>query len=226
MPMNPETIACIEQKIDYAFRDKNLLQICFSHSSYSNEHGGENNERLEFLGDALLGAFVADYLYRNTCDKEGKMTEKRKALVAAEPLKTAIERMELQKFILGGGDGKNIGEKAISSLFEAIVAGIYLDGGTEAAKKFITDKLLSVTNVQDSNYKGKLQEYLQYRKLENARYELVSKSGEEHAPVFTVHVFAASVTGEGVGKRQRDAEHAAAKDALSKLENRQGRNEH
>ena len=222
--MKAENISRIEQKIGYVFNDKNLLKVCFSHSSYSNEHGGENNERLEFLGDALLGALVAQYLYRNSHDDEGKMTEKRKALVAAAPLKTAIERMGLQKYILAGGDGKNIGEKAISSLFEAIVAGIYLDGGVDAAQKFITDKLLSVTDTQDNNYKGRLQEFLQYRKLENARYELVEKSGEEHAPVFTVRVYAASVIGEGSGKRQRDAEHAAAKDALSKIENRHGEN--
>lgn len=222
--MKAENISRIEQKIGYVFNDKNLLKVCFSHSSYSNEHGGENNERLEFLGDALLGALVAQYLYRNSHDDEGKMTEKRKALVAAAPLKTAIERMGLQKYILAGGDGKNIGEKAISSLFEAIVAGIYLDGGVDAAQKFITDKLLSVTDTHDNNYKGRLQEFLQYRKLENARYELVEKSGEEHAPVFTVRVYAASVIGEGSGKRQRDAEHAAAKDALSKIENRHGEN--
>ena len=224
--MKPENVSRIEQKIGYVFKDKNLLKVCFSHSSYTNEHGGENNERLEFLGDALLGAFVADFLFHNTRDNEGKMTEKRKALVAAAPLKTAIERMGLQKFILAGGDGQNVGEKAISSLFEAIVAGIDVDGGADAAKNFMFDKLLSVTDTHDSNYKGRLQEFLQYRKLENARYELVSKSGEEHAPVFTVRVYAANVTGEGSGKRQRDAEHAAAKDALSKLERHGEKNAH
>lgn len=106
------------------------------------------------------------------------------------------------------------------------MAGIYVDGGADAAKNFIFDKLLSVTDTHDSNYKGRLQEFLQYRKLENARYELVSKSGEEHAPVFTVRVYAANVTGEGSGKRQRDAEHAAAKDALSKLERHGEKNAH
>ena len=114
--MKPENVSRIEQKIGYVFKDKKLLKVCFSHSSYTNEHGGENNERLEFLGDALLGAFVADFLFQTTRDNEGKMTEKRKALVAAAPLKTAIERMGLQKFILAGGDGQNVGEKAISSL--------------------------------------------------------------------------------------------------------------
>lgn len=72
-----------------------------------------------------------------------------------------------------------------------------MDGGADAAKNFINDKLLSVTDTHDSNYKGRLQEFLQYRKLENARYELIAKSGEEHAPVFTVRVYAANVTGEG-----------------------------
>lgn len=136
--MKPENVSRIEQKIGYVFKDKKLFKVCFSHSSYTNEHGGENNERLEFLGDALLGAFVAVFLFQTTRDNEGKMTEKRKALVAAAPLKTAIERMGLQKFILAGGDGQNVGEKAISSLFEAIVAGIYVDGGADAAKNFIT----------------------------------------------------------------------------------------
>lgn len=159
------------------------MKVCFSHSSYTNEHGGENNERLEFLGDALLGAFVADFLFQTTRDNEGKMTEKRKALVAAAPLKTAIERMGLQKFILAGGDGQNVGEKAdIQSVRKRSWRGSMWTAAPDAAKNFINDKLLSVTDTHDSNYKGRLQEFLQYRKLENARYELIAKSGEEHAP--------------------------------------------
>lgn len=104
--MKPENVSRIEQKVGYVFKDKKLLKVCFSHSSYTNEHGGENNERLEFLGDALLGAFVADFLFQTTRDNEGKMTEKRKALVAAAPLKTAIERMGLQSSSSPAATGK------------------------------------------------------------------------------------------------------------------------
>ena len=223
--MKPENIAEIERRIGYVFKDKNLLKVCFSHSSYTNEHGGENNERLEFLGVAVLGGLVADQLYRHTTDDEGKMTNKRKALVAATPLKTAVERMGLQEFILARGDGKNVGEKAVSSLFEAIVAGIYLDGGIVCSQRFVVEKLLRVTDARDCNYKGRLQEYLQCRKLENARYELIEKSGEEHAPQFTVRVYAANAVGEGTGKRQRDAEHEAARHALAELEKQHGENQ-
>lgn len=216
--MKAETISEIEQKTGYVFKDKNLLKTCFTHSSYVNEHGGDNNERLEFLGDALLGFFVADHLYTTTLDNEKLMTEKRKALVAALPLEEAIKRMDIAKFILGGGNGENIGKKAISSLFEALVAGIYLDGGIEPSKKFVLEKLLPYTDYTvDVNYKGRLQEYLQSKKIPSAKYTLISKSGQEHAPEFLVRVIAGEIVGDGSGKSKKDAEQAAAKDALLKL---------
>ncbi len=216
--MKAETVIKIEKSIGYVFKDKKLLETCFTHSSYTNEHGCENNERLEFLGDALLGFFVADYLYKTTFDNEKEMTEKRKALVAKLPLENAVKIMGIEKFILGGGNGENIGEKAISSLFEALVAGIYIDGGLSVAEKFVLEKLLPyIDYTVNENYKGRLQEYLQSQKIPNAQYSLINECGKAHSPEFSVTVSAGGVLGKGNGKSKKTAEQAAAKDALIKL---------
>lgn len=216
--MKAEIVIEIEESIGYVFKDKKLLETCFTHSSYTNEHSGENNERLEFFGDALLGFFVADYLYKTTFDSEKEMTEKRKALVAKPPLENAVKRIGIEKFILGGGNGENIGEKAISSLFEALVAGIYIDGGIAAAEKFVLEKLLPYTDYTvNENYKGRLQEYLQRQKIPNAKYTLTNECGKAHSPEFSVIVSAGEIIGKGNGKSKKNAEQAAAKDALIKL---------
>lgn len=223
--MKPENVSRIEQKIGYVFKDKKLLKVCFSHSSYTNEHGEKTTRDWNFWRRAP-GRVRGGFSLSDHPRQRGKNDGKAQGARGCGAVKDGDRADGAAKVHLAGGDGQNVGEKAISSLFEAIVAGIYVDGGADAAKNFINDKLLSVTDTHDSNYKGRLQEFLQYRKLENARYELIAKSGEEHAPVFTVRVYAANVTGEGSGKRQRDAEHAAAKDALSKLERHGEKNAH
>lgn len=204
-----------ERLIGYTFRDKNLLVTCFTHSSYAHEHGVESNERLEFLGDAVLGCIVSEYLFAEGGD-EGKMTERRQELVSAKPLKRAIEKTGLQKLLILS-DPSNPGEKAISSLFEALVAGIYLDGGMAAAKKFVREKLIDLSYRDDENFKGELQEFLQAKKLDRAEYRLVSRSGEDHAPRFTVEVSAAGKKALGEGGSKSEAEKAAARKLLGIL---------
>ena len=135
-----------EEKIGYSFKDKLLLRTCFTHTSYSNEHGEESNENLEFLGDSILNFTVAEYLFKAHSGDEGDMTKRRAELVSTEPIGEAVRRMGLDEFLLVGEGEKNRKPKLnmCADLFEAVVAGIYLDGGEERAKKFIYDNLLSV----------------------------------------------------------------------------------
>lgn len=207
----------IGQKLGYTFRDEALLRTCFTHSSYANEHGGESNERLEFLGDAILGFLVADEIFRTRSVREGEMTSLRSRLVSAKPLAAAIRADGLEQYLLAGGSGA--GEKAVSSLFEALTAGIYLDGGMEAARAFVRAKL-PLDAVSGSNYKGELQEYLQARLHETARYVLVSREGEAHAPRFTVRAEGAGKSALGAGGSVRAAEKEAARNLLALLQDR------
>lgn len=202
--------ARIEERLGYTFRDKALLARCFTHSSYANLHGGESNERLEFLGDALLGFLVAERLYGQG-GSEGEMTAARIRLVAAQPLARAIRADGLHEFLLHAG---NAGEKSVSSLFEALVAGIYLDGGIEAARAFVCEKL-PLAEEREPNYKGDLQEYLQGKGLPRAVYTVVAEAGASHDPTFTVTACANGLCAEGSGHSRRAAEKQAAKNLLA-----------
>ncbi len=203
-----------ERKLGYVFQDKKLLRTCFTHSSYAREHGGEDNERLEFLGDALLGFLVAEELYGAGGD-EGEMTALRIRLVSAKPLATAVRAAGLDAH-LRAADVRSVGEKAVSSLFEALTAGIYLDGGLEAARAFVRAKLPRAQD-REPNYKGDLQEWLQARGQERADYILISREGEVHAPSFTVRATAGGFSAEGRGGSVREAQKHAAKELLRRL---------
>lgn len=208
-----------EQKLGYTFRDRQLLEACFTHSSYAAQHGCQSNERLEFLGDALLGFLVAEELYRGGEAPEGEMTRARIRMVSAPPLAAAIRADGLERF-LRAADIRNVGEKAISSLFEALVAGIYLDGGIAPARAFVQARL-SLAG-EDVNHKGKLQEWLQARHLPRAEYISLAQTGEPHAPRFTVRAQACGESAEGEGGSLRAAQQAAAKELLFRLEERTG----
>ncbi len=228
-----------EERLGYSFKDKTLLRNCFTHSSYSHEHGGKNNERLEFFGDSILGFIVTEYLYgKFPEEEEGRLTLYKQQIVSGKPLAEAIIRLGLNDFILyGEGERKNSPEHheaACENLFEALVAGIYIDGGLEEAKSFIKKALLSrfrpdrkiatgaeakpSQNAKIENYKGKLQEYVQKNKLGEIVYREKKKTGPAHDPVFTV---SAEVSGKVLavasGKKKSEAEQSAAKIALSKL---------
>ena len=133
-------IAGAEGKLGYSFKDKMLLRKCFTHSSYANEHGGEDNELLEFFGDSVIQFVVTEHLFNNAYGDEGKLTEKRKSIVSKDPLIKAVKKLGIMEFMmLGKGLYNRVGEddKLISSLYEAVCAGIYLDGGIREVKKFI-----------------------------------------------------------------------------------------
>lgn len=227
-----------EDKIGYTFRDKELLRLCFTHSSYSHEHGGgKDNERLEFFGDSVLGFVTAEYLMaKYPGDDEGKLTEYKQKLVSRKPLADAIEKAGLGEHILfGEGESRN-GEEhheaARENLFEAIVAGIYYDGGLEQAKKFIYDKLFSLHESEPrgkspkkggapDDPKSRLQEYVQKKKLGELFYREVSRSGPDHDPVFVIAAeLGGKKIGEGKGKSKSEASRQAAENALSGLKKR------
>lgn len=204
-----------EQKLGYTFRDRQLLEACFTHSSYAAQHGCQSNERLEFLGDALLGFIVAEELYRGGEAPEGEMTRARIRMVSAPPLAAAVRADGLERF-LRAADIRNVGEKAVSSLFEALTAGIYLDGGLDAARAFVRAKLLVAAD-SEPNYKGDLQEWLQARGLPTAAYETLSREGATHAPLFTVRAAGGGESAVGRGGSLRAAQKDAAKKLLDRL---------
>lgn len=130
-----------EERLGYTFKDKTLLRTCFTHSSYSHEHGGKNNELLEFFGDAILEFVVTEYLFAKfPAESEGVLTGYRQQIVSRKPLAEAIVRLGLNEYILfGEGERRNPPEHheaACENLFEALVAGIYTDGGLDEARNF------------------------------------------------------------------------------------------
>ncbi len=217
-----------EKIIGYAFKDKKLLERAFVHSSYANEHGIESYDRLEFLGDGVLGLVIAERLY-SFGDDEGDMTEKRSRIVSKEPLLRAVERLELERFMLFGAGEKrqsHAHRKVVSDLFESIVGAIYLDGGYAAAEEFIVRELRDTidavrTSKASGNAKGDLQEYCQSREeLKGLKigYETVERSGSDHDPRFRVRVsLGGEALAEEIGSSKREAERKAAKSALKIL---------
>lgn len=217
-----------EKKLNYTFKDKNLLLNALTHSSYANETRERklsSNERLEFLGDAVLGVIVADYLYFHRSNlPEGELTRLRARMVCEHSLYEFATSIELGKFLrLGRGEVNSRGRERPSILadaFEAVVASIYIDGGLEAARAFVTgfaDQFFSnhVTNgVKD--YKTTLQEIVQKNHGERLEYALVEERGPDHDKKFVVEVHLNSnIIGTGVGGSKKEAEQMAAKEALS-----------
>lgn len=224
-----------EKRIGYTFKDKMLLRKCLTHSSYAYENGGGDNEVLEFFGDAIIEFVVTEFLYKNSFGDEGQLTLHRAEIVSREPLLKAFEKLDLAQFVLlGRGQKKsNLKEnKLFSSVYEAIVAGIYLDGGITPAKKFITNTIIKDykekvkksgrQRVKFSNEaKSRFQEYVAKNKLGSIAYEVVGKSGPEHKPEFRV---VATLNGtkiaEGTASTKRSAEAMSAEKALKKLKDK------
>ena len=216
-------IAEIEKIIGYKFKSKRFIQTAFIHSSYSNEHRIESNERLEFLGDAVIEFIITEILYREFQGKEGDMSKIRSMIVSERPLADAIEKLKLDTFLLKGvGESKNkLESKAMKcDLFEAICGAIYLDGGIENTKKFfelaVGDIIL---NLKVHGYvddpKTKLQEMLSQDKI----VYRTSKSGEDHKPVYKTTIYINNVKmGSGTGSNKKTSEENAASIAINNLE--------
>lgn len=208
-------VLAIEKKLGYSFREKALLVTAFTHSSYTNLHGGESNERMEYLGDAVLSLLVSEEQYKEG-DKqsEGVMTKRRQELVCEQSLLEAVEKMQITEYLLVCGGEANVGKKTLSSLYECVLAAVYLDGGYESAKAFFLRHKL---NGKRDNYKGALQEYLQKRKCPPPEYLFLGKTGPDDKPTFFCEVKAQGEVGKGDGESKRAAEQQAAKALLKKL---------
>ena len=211
-----------EEIIGYSFNDKVLLRTCFTHTYYATEHGAESNEKLEYLGDSILNFVVAEYLFAKSSGDEGSLTKKRAELVSASPLGNTASRIGIDKYLLVGEGEKNKPAKLNmrADLFEAVIAGIYLDGGMEAARGVMErcwpGEEEVVRPMQDS--KGQLQEELQKNGGETPTYRITGTSGPPHAPVFEAAVYrGGQVIGTGTGKTKKQAEQAAAVRALENL---------
>lgn len=196
-------IEAAEQAVGYTFKDKALMKNCFTHSSWSNRNGGEDNERLEFLGDAVLELIVTEALYKKSRSQEGAMTGLRQRLVSQTALEAACERAGLMQFLRYSGGENNVAGKTASNLFEAVLGGIYLDGGMGEARKFL-ERYLEFQETE--NYKSLLQEYVQERAKKTPKYLLSEREGEF---ICTVKAFGKKGIGEGSSKKA--AETAAAK---------------
>lgn len=219
---NQVNIQEVEKIIGYKFKSPKLLIKALTHSSYSNEHKVESNERLEFLGDAVIEFIITERLYLEFNEKEGDLSKIRAMLVSEKPLAEAIDSLGLEKFLLKGvGESKNtISSKAVKcDMFEAIVGAIYLDGGIENAKKFFNKAIdAKFLNIKQNGFvddpKTKLQEMLKQAKIV---YQ-TSKSGADHMPTYKTNVFINDVKmGSGTGSNKRSSEEMAASNAINNL---------
>ena len=220
-----------EEKIGYSFKNKMLLRQCFTHSSYANEHKEQDNELLEFFGDSILEFVVTEYLFKHAKGDEGDLTHERVDVVSKTPLLNAVLRLGLDKFVLLGkglADNNRLEEKLYSSIYEALVAGMYLDGGITVVKDFIkrtliaeyenAKKIKAKKTKQTDDYKSKLQAYVQKKKLGSIRYELLWKKGPDHMPKFRVAVtLNGARIAEGEGDSKKSAEMTSAGVALKKI---------
>lgn len=216
-----ENLHSLEEKIGYNFKNIALLQTAVTHSSYANEQkrNEQFNERLEFLGDSVLSIVVSDYLFAAHKNlPEGELTRTRAALVCETSCFEFAKRLDLGRYMrLGRGEELSGGRERSSILadaFEAVIASIYLDGGIEAARAFILPFVMA-EQVNQEDYKTRLQEIIQQNPEERLRYVVTGESGPDHHKSFTVEVHLNSnVLGTGTGYSKKAAEQQAAKQAL------------
>ena len=215
----------IENIIGYCFKDKEVLREALTHKSYAGEHRSvKHNERLEFLGDSILGAIVADYIY-NQCPhvEEGVLSKIKANLVSRHNLYLWGKQMDLGRYIaLGHGElatGGRTRDSIISNAVEAVTGAVYIDGGYTAAEQMVLPWVKTQQLTQDrGDYKSVLQEFLQKRSKQTPEYEVIQTVGPEHDKVFTVRVSAEGrQLGIGKGHNKKQAEQNAAENALSSL---------
>ena len=207
-------------KYNIKMNNLELLETALTHSSYSNEHGGGNYERLEFLGDAVLQLITSEYFYKNYDVKEGELSKIRASFVCESALAQYSKDIGIDKHIrVGNGQIKNVNDTIIADCFESVLGAIYLDKGFEIAKQYVLEVLNPYVKEQHTflgDYKSRLQEMVQTDK-KSLEYRLISEVGPSHDKTFTYEVVIDEIVyGVGVGKSKKDAEQQAAKDALEK----------
>ena len=219
----------LEAAIGYRFKNISLLQNALTHSSYANERWHNSllsNERLEFLGDSVLGMLVAEYLYRNFPDRpEGELTRMRADMVCEQTLAAAAMKIGIGDHLLLGHGEERFGGRSRNSILadamESVIAACFLDGGIQAALKVVQQFILvdvPVTKLHNADYKTQLQELVQRKKNQVLTYALVGESGPDHDKRFQVDVsLNGTVVGSGTGSSKKRAEQNAAASAIEKL---------
>lgn len=217
-----------ENRIGVSFKDKELLEVAFTHRSYVNEHKTgkrEHNERLEFLGDAVLELITTDFLYRRYPDKaEGDMTSYRAGLVNASTLATIATGLGMNEFmLLSKGEARDTGrarQYILANAFEALVGAMYLDQGYDVVRDFIDAHLLPLTDDIVNNHlwrdaKSRFQELAQEHDGVTPTYRTMSEVGPDHDKLFTIGVFVGeNKVAEGTGRSKQEAEQSAAQAGL------------
>lgn len=231
--MTSADLTKLEQHLKITFKDKHLLIQALTHRSYLNEHpkAKKSNERLEFLGDALLEAWVSKKLFKQFPDlPEGILTDLRAAMVKTESLAETAKGLQLGKFLLlskgeeagGGRENKSL----LADCSEAVIGAIFCDKGSQGVDKFLTETILpkirkiSIANLKDS--KSLFQEIAQEKFKITPIYKVLKSEGPDHGKTFWVGVFLEKrLAGKGTGKSKQEAETEAAKDALEKIKGKE-----
>jgi len=221
-----KSIASVEKAIGYSFKDKSLLSTALKHSSYDKT---ENYEKLEFLGDSVVSLVISDFLFTtHNYLQEGEMTVTRAYAVCEESLSKVSKRLGIDKYILIGssavGSSVNTNKSVIADAFESLIGAMYLDSGLEYVRPFIISNLNEfiveyIKSGDNNDHKTKLQHFVQSRYQEEPKYLVKGEKGPPHDKTFLVEVI---ITGEpygkGIGKTKKEAQQAAAKDALDNIE--------
>ncbi|MCX6787261.1 MAG: ribonuclease III [Candidatus Kaiserbacteria bacterium] len=232
MPVLMPDFSTFAKKLGVSFNDLNILIEALTHRSYLNEHrdyAGSHNERLEFLGDAVLELAVTDFLFKKFPAKpEGDLTSYRAALVNTVSLAESAQALGINEYLLlSKGEAKDTGrarDVILADAFEAIIGAIYLDAGYEGAEAFIAknlynkiDEVIAKRSYQDA--KSRFQEAAQEKRSTTPRYETLSEEGPDHAKLFTVGVFIdAEEIARGEGASKQEAEQSAAEAGLTKMQ--------
>lgn len=221
----------LENIIGYCFKDKAILKEALTHKSFAGEHkSAHHNERLEFLGDSILGAIVADYIYcQCPHSEEGVLSKIKSNLVSRHNLYLWAKELDLGRFLcLGHGElatGGRQRDSILSNAMEAVIGAVYIDGGYSAAEQVVLPWVRTQQLKQDSgDYKSTLQEFIQKRSRHTPQYEVVQTVGPEHDKVFTVEVsLDGKLLGTGKGRNKKLAEQDAARDAYARLTEASGK---
>ena len=219
----------IEKKIGYEFKNRRLLQRALTHSSYGNERCCEDNERLEFLGDSVLGMITGEYLYSKLPKShEGSLTKLRASLVCEQSLFEIAKKIDLPRFVLlGHGEEKSGGRErpsVISDAFEALLAAIYLDAGLDFARKWLLALMQeafsdALSGNRNRDYKTELQELVQRDHIGKISYRVSAETGPDHNKRFEIEALLDKrVIGKATGTSKKEAEQSAAKIALENYE--------
>jgi ribonuclease III len=224
----PKDLSELEAILGFEFKNKDILKTSLTHRSYLNEHRNwplPQNERLEFLGDAVLELAVTGYLYKTFSKPEGELTNLRSALVNHRMLSEVARRLQLEDFLyLSRGEAKDKGrarQVILANAIEAVIGAMYLDGGYDKTHQFIDKQILVELPaiIESGSYidpKSRLQELVQEKSGITPTYQVLTESGPDHAKTFTMGAFVEeNEVGRGGGASKQDAEIAAAEDALA-----------